>query len=74
MKTKAKFAPRDDSALQLEVAKINRLRALRLAKEAAEQEVAAKEAAAKDAARNSAKLEKRRRVRSAPGPATPDAS
>lgn len=67
MKTAAKFVPASDSARQTEAAKTNRLRALRLAKEAADKE-AAMAAAALEAA---AKLGKspRRRVRATPAPA-----
>lgn len=49
MKTKSKSsqAPAGDDPRQMEAAKTNRLRALRLAKEAAEKDEAAREAAAK---------------------------
>ena len=60
MKTKAKISPVTDERRQIEAAKTSRLRALRLAKEAAE-----KEAAAQDALANSGKAAKRR-VRTAP--------
>jgi hypothetical protein len=55
MKTKAKTSPVTDERRQLEAAKTSRLRALRLAKEAADKEAAAREAAA-----NPAKLTRRR--------------
>jgi len=60
MKTKPKWTPVSDSARQAESAKIDRLRALRLAKEAADRE--AKEIADREAAAKPPK----RRVRSAP--------
>jgi hypothetical protein len=47
MKTNTKFVPPSAAARQAETDKTNRLRALRLAKEAAEKEAAAREAAAK---------------------------
>ena len=65
MKTKSRPNLPGDDARQVEAAKTNRLRALRLAKEAADKEVAVQEAAAKEAAAKSAKTAKRR-VRAAP--------
>jgi hypothetical protein len=59
MKAKTKFVPVSDGPRQAEVAKTNRLRALRLAKEAADKEAAALEAAAVAAA----KAEPRKRAR-----------
>lgn len=55
MKSKAKPTPAGDDQRQAEAAKTSRLRALRLAKEAAEKEAAAREVAA-----NSAKPARRR--------------
>lgn len=55
MKTKAKVTPANDDARQAEAAKTSRLRALRLAKEAAEKQAADREAAA-----NAGKAPKRR--------------
>jgi hypothetical protein len=49
MKTKAKLNPATDQRRQTEADKTSRLRALRLAKEAAEKEAAVREAAAKPA-------------------------
>jgi hypothetical protein len=54
MKTKIKSTATDDNPRQIEAAKTSRLRALRLAKEAA-----AKEAAAREAAANPGKSAKR---------------
>ena len=68
MKAKAKFVLPTDGPRQLEAAKMSRLRALRLAKEAVDQEAAAVARAAAEAARKSVK---RRRVR-APAPAASD--
>jgi len=62
VKNAAKFAPASDSARQTEAAKTSKLRALRLAKEAADKETAAQEAAAKPA------KAPRRRVRSSQPP------
>jgi hypothetical protein len=45
MKNKAKFVQAGDDSRQAEAAKTNRLRALRLAKEAADKEAAARAAA-----------------------------
>jgi hypothetical protein len=58
MKKSQKFTPANESARHLEVAKINRLRALRLTKEAAE-----KEAAQQAAAAAAASKPRKRRVR-----------
>ena len=60
MKSKPKFIPASDDQRQAEAAKTSRLRALRLAKEAADKEAAALEAAAKAA------KPPKRRVRAAP--------
>jgi hypothetical protein len=49
MKSKAKFTQDNDAPRQVEAAKTNRLRALRLAKEAADKEEAARAAAAQPA-------------------------
>jgi hypothetical protein len=64
VKTAAKFVPASDAARQTEAAKTSKLRALRLAKEAADKETAAQEAAAKPA------KSPRRRVRPSPMPAS----
>jgi len=63
MKSNAKFVPAIDPARQTEAAKTSRLRALRLAKEAADKETAARDAAARLA------QPKKRRVRASPTPA-----
>jgi len=66
MKSKTKPASAGDESRQAEAAKTSRLRALRMAKEAADKEAAALEAAA-----NAAKPAKRR-VRAAPRQAQPE--
>ena len=68
MKTKAKPTPASDDPRQAEAAKTSRLRALRLAKEAADKEAAALAAAAAASAVKPA----RRRVRAAPRVAQPE--
>ena len=68
MKTNAKFVPPNTAARQAETDKTNRLRALRLAKEAADKEAAAREAAAK------AEKPPRRRTRATHAAASPGAS
>jgi len=66
-KTKKKVASVDTSAQQAEVEKIARLRALRLAKEAADKETANRNAAAATAARSAP----RRRVSGGPQASSP---
>jgi hypothetical protein len=66
-KTKKKVAPADTSAQQAEVEKTARLRALRLAKEAADKEIANRNAAAATAARSAP----RRRASGGPQASSP---
>jgi hypothetical protein len=66
-KTKKKVAPADTSAQQAEVEKTARLRALRLAKEAADKETANRNAAAATAARSAP----RRRASGGPQASSP---